>query len=67
MKEIKLGTEIKFPFITLKVVEADGDNCSNCYFADDCSSIGGLIYKTFGTCDASEREDNTNVIFKDIT
>lgn len=67
MKEIKLGTEIKFPFITLKVVEADGHNCSNCYFADVCNSLGELILKTFGTCDAFEREDNTNVIFKDIT
>lgn len=65
MKELKLGTEIKFPFITLKVVEADG--CSNCYFADACRSIGGLVHKTFGTCVASEREDNTNVIFLDIT
>lgn len=65
MKELKLGTEIKFPFITLKVVEADGYNCSNCYFADVCRSIGGLVRKTFGTCVASEREDNTNVIFKE--
>lgn len=32
-------------------------------FADVCRSIGGLVHKTFGTCVADEREDNTNVIF----
>lgn len=70
MKELPIGTEIKLPFTTLKVEECDDGtilSCSNCFFLDVCEENGKFVYETFGTCDASEREDKTNVIFKEIS
>jgi hypothetical protein len=68
-KELPIGTEIKLPFTTLKVEEC-GDGvtppCANCFFLDVCKENGKFVYESFGTCDASEREDETNVIFKEI-
>lgn len=70
MKELPIGTEIKLPFTTLKVEECDDDttlSCSNCFFLDVCKENGKFVYETFGTCAAYEREDKTNVIFKEIS
>lgn len=70
MKELPIGTEIKLPFTTLKVEEVENNriyNCNQCAFSKLCEENGKFVYESFGTCDASEREDNTNVIFKDIT
>lgn len=70
MKELRIGTEIKLPFSTLKVEETDKGNiysCDTCFFAKVCEENGKFVYESFGTCDASEREDNTNVIFKEIS
>lgn len=65
MKELPIGSKIKLPFVTLEVVE--GHSCCNCFFIEVCEENGKFIYETFGTCDASEREDKTNVIFKEIS
>lgn len=69
-KELPIGTEIKLPFTTLKVEEC-GDgvtlSCANCFFLDVCKENGKFIYESFGSCAAYEREDETNVIFKEIS
>ena len=67
MKELPIGTEIKLPFTTLKVETVIGHSCENCFFIEVCEENGKFVYESFGTCDASEREDNTNVIFKEIS
>lgn len=69
-KELQIGTEIKLPFTTLKVEECgDGAtlSCANCFFLDVCEENGKFIYESFGGCAAYEREDKTNVIFKEIS
>lgn len=69
-KELPIGTEIKLPFTTLKVEEcSDGVtlSCANCFFLDVCKENGKFIYESFGSCAAYEREDKTNVIFKEIS
>lgn len=69
-KELPIGTEIKLPFTTLKVEEC-GDgvtlSCANCFFLDVCKENGKFIYESFGSFAAYEREDKTNVIFKEIS
>lgn len=69
-KELPIGTEIKLPFTTLKVEEC-GDgvtlSCANCFFLDVCEENGKFIYESFGSCATYEREDKTNVIFKEIS
>jgi hypothetical protein len=70
MKELPIGTEIKLPFTTLKVEAIEKSRfiyCNYCFFAEVCEENGKFVYESFGTCDASEREDNTNVIFKEIS
>lgn len=70
MKELPIGTEIKLPFTTLKVEAIEKSRfiyCNYCFFAEVCKENGKFVYESFGTCDASEREDNTNVIFKEIS
>ena len=52
MKELPIGTEIKLPFTTLKEV---------------CEENGEFVSESFGGCDSLEREDETNVIFKEIS
>lgn len=70
MKELPIGTEIKLPFTTLKVEEC-GDgvtiSCANCFFAEVCEDNGKFVYESFGGYDSLEREDETNVIFKEIS
>lgn len=69
-KELPIGTEIKLPFTTLKVEAIEKSRfiyCNYCFFAEVCEENGKFVYESFGTCDASEREDNTNVIFKEIS
>lgn len=70
MKELPIGTEIKLPFTTLKVEAVEKSRfiyCNYCFFAEVCEDNGKFVYESFGTCDASEREDETNVIFKEIS
>lgn len=70
MKGLPIGTEIKLPFTTLKVEECDDDtilSCSNCFFLDVCEENGEFVSESFGGCDSLEREDETNVIFKEIS
>jgi hypothetical protein len=67
MKELPIGTEIKLPFVTLEVEAIEGICCDKCFFAEVCEENGEFVAKSFGGCDASEREDRTNVIFKEIS
>jgi hypothetical protein len=67
MKELPIGTKINLPFTTLKVEEIESICCDNCFFAEVCEENGKFVYESFGSCDASEREDRTNVIFKEIS
>lgn len=69
-KELPIGTEIKLPFTILKVEECDDDtilSCSNCFFLEVCEENGEFVSESFGGCDSLEREDETNVIFKEIS
>lgn len=65
MKELPIGTEIKLPFTTLKVETVIGHSCENCFFIEVCEENGEFVSESFGGCDSLEREDETNVIFKD--
>lgn len=70
MKELPIGTEIKLPFATLKVEETSKINivsCDTCFFEKVCEENGKFVYESFGACAAYEREDKTNVIFKEIS
>lgn len=67
MKELPIGTEIKLPFTTLKVETVIGYSCENCFFIEVCEENGKFIYESFGSFAAYEREDKTNVIFKEIS
>lgn len=67
MKELPIGTEIKLPFTTLKVETARGHSCENCFFIEVCEENGEFVSESFGGCDSLEREDETNVIFKEIS
>lgn len=66
MKELPIGTEIKLPFVTLKVEAVRGHSCYNCFFIEVCEENGEFVSESFGGCDSLEREDETNVIFKEI-
>lgn len=67
MKELPIGTEIKLPFTTLKVETVRGHSYENCFFIEVCEENGKFVYESFGGCDSLEREDETNVIFKEIS
>lgn len=67
MKELPIGTEIKLPFTTLKVETVRGHSCENCFFIEVCEENGEFVSESFGGCDSLEREDETNVIFKEIS
>lgn len=67
MKELPIGTEIKLPFTTLKVETVRGHSCENCFFIGVCEENGEFVSESFGGCDSLEREDETNVIFKEIS
>lgn len=66
-KELPIGTEIKLPFTTLKVETVRGHSCKNCFFIEVCEENGEFVSESFGGCDSLEREDETNVIFKEIS
>lgn len=67
MKELPIGTEIKLPFTTLKVETVIGHSCENRFFIEVCEENGEFVSESFGGCDSLEREDETNVIFKEIS
>lgn len=67
MKELPIGTKIKLPFVTLEVEAVGGHSCENCFFIEVCEENGEFVSESFGACAAYEREDKTNVIFKEIS
>lgn len=52
----------------LKVVAVTGCDCESCVFNSACDerSRRHLIYPTFGECNAPDREDDTDVVFKKV-
>ena len=67
MKELPIGSKIKLPFVTLEVEVVEGHSCCNCFFIEVCEENGEFVSESFGGCDPLEREDETNVIFKEIS
>lgn len=60
-KEFKVGEIFQCGLVKLKCEGGRYGACVNCYFRykDDCSAVFDLV----GSCYASEREDNADVIF----
>lgn len=61
-KEFKVGEVFQCGLVKLKCVKAEETICEGCFLDDFCefySQRNALI----GYCDASSREDKTNVIF----
>lgn len=68
-KELPIGTRIELPFTTLEVVE-EKDRiivCNDCYFQSFCTEDCNTICNLFGGCNSIERNDKTNVIFKEVS
>lgn len=60
-KEFKIGEVFQCGLVKLKCEKATID-CTNCFFEGVdycCTSINEMT----GSCDSSEREDKTNVVF----
>ena len=65
MKELKVGETINYNGHILKVEKDKEDNlCKGCFFELflDCTKSWNIV----GTCNAVERDDKTDVIFKKI-
>lgn len=60
-KEFKIGETFQCGLIKLKCEKGICESCANCNFRykDDCS----VFFDFTGSCNASDREDKTDVIF----
>lgn len=67
-KEFKIGEEIQFGLINLRVEDGTGMMCHDCFF-NDIEEIDGtddFVERCVGSCLASDRSDGKHVMFVEI-
>lgn len=66
-KEFQVGEIIKLGFITLKVEQGDGVNCSKCFFSRICNQrCEDDVREIVGGCVPCERINKDDVIFAKV-
>ena len=63
--ERKIGETFDYNGVRLKVVNAEDNYCTGCYFSKK-SSCGYSIRDMIGPCGKHKRSDSENIIFKRI-
>lgn len=65
-KEFKVGEEVQFGFIRLRVEENRGMMCHRCLFNNFECRVDDLIERSVGSCLASRRSDGKCVVFVEM-
>lgn len=66
-KEFKVGEEVNFGLIKLKI-EKEKDTCEGCFLFKVCSYglFDSFLISSVGYCREFEREDKTSVVFRKV-